>query len=140
VDAYREASGQIGALTPELADGLEPLVPAMAGDVEAVVVSDFSTLGETFDRRIREAGARGSVSAIAIEDEMMREPPPLGLYPQRIGNDDALKMVAIRAGDENVYRDHADDHRRVLTARLLGLGMRQVLNSDPTTIDQGYFR
>ncbi|MGI9451636.1 MAG: DUF58 domain-containing protein, partial [Geminicoccaceae bacterium] len=59
VDSYRDAIGDTGSPSPELAERLDPLPAAMAGDVEAVIISDFSDLGDSFDRRLREVGARG---------------------------------------------------------------------------------
>lgn len=140
VERYRAAIGDIGAPSPDLADGLGPLPAAMAGDVEAVIVSDFSGLGDGFDRSLQEIGARGSVSAILVEDGLMQAAPPAGVYPLRTARDSDLATVAIRRGDENVYRDSADDRRRGLVARLMGLGLRQMLISDPVSIDEGYFR
>lgn len=140
VESYQTAIDDMDPPSPDLADSLDPLPAAMAGDVEAVIVSDFSDLGARFDRRLREVGARGSISAILIEDGLMQEAPPAGVYPLRTARDRDLSTVAIRAGNENVYRDHADDHRRELVARLMGLGMRQVLISDPASISEGYFR
>ncbi len=142
VEAYQDAIGVISSPPQDLATSLEPLTQAMAGDVEAVIVSDFSGLGQEkdFDRRLREIGAQGSMSAVLIEDPLMREAPPSGSYPLRQTDDQELTTVAIQAGDENVYRDHADQYRRELMARLLGLGVRQVLISDPVSIEQGYFR
>ena len=140
VDSYRDAIGEMGGPSPELAERLDPLPAAMAGDVEAVIISDFSDLGEGFDRRLREVGARGSMSAVLIEDSLLREAPPPGTYPLRTDESSSLTTVAIRTGNENLYRDHADKHRRDLTAGLMGLGMRQVLISDPVSIGEGYFR
>ncbi len=140
VESYRQALDHTGKSPPHLAASIDQLAAAMAGDVEAVVISDFSDLGDGFDQKLREAGARGSMSAILIEDHLMREAPPIGVYPLRARQDQTLTTVAIRANDENVYRDHADNHRRELTTRLVGLGMRQVLISDPASIAEGYFR
>jgi uncharacterized protein (DUF58 family) len=140
VDAYRTAVPGINKPTPSLDTAIDDLAPAMSGDIEAVIVSDFSRLGDQIEPRIREVGARGAVSAILVEDGLMQNPPPQGTYPLRTGNDPSLATVAIRAGDENVYREQADKQRRALTARLLSLGMRQVLISDPTSMAEGYFR
>jgi len=140
VESYRAAIDGKGASSPALAERLDPLPSAMAGDVEAVIISDFSDLGEGFDRKLREVGARGSISAVVIEDDLMQKAPPAGSYPLRTDGDQGLTTVAIRSGNENVYRDHADSHRRELSAMLMGLGMRQVLISDPASIGEGYFR
>jgi uncharacterized protein (DUF58 family) len=140
VESYHLGINDAGRSSPDLTNGMAALTAAMAGDVEAVVISDFSSLGDGFDRRLAEIGARGSTSAILIEDGLMQQAPPAGLYPLRSDDDPTLTTLAIRAGDENVYREHADDHRRRLTARLLSLGMRQVLISDPASIVEGYFR
>ena len=88
-----------GSASPPLADGLDQLVSAMAGDVEAVIVSDFSRPGDGFDQTLREVGAKGSMSAIVIEDSLMQQAPPSGVYPLRTDHDRALTTVAIRAGD-----------------------------------------
>lgn len=140
VESYQDALTNYGNPSLDLGDALDHMATAVAGDVEAVIISDFSDLGDGFDRKLREIGARGSMSAILIEDGLMREAPPAGTYPLRNGDDQTLTTVAIRARDENVYRDHADNHRRDLRARLLSLGMRQVLISDPASINEGYFR
>ena len=140
VDQYRIAIDTLGQPSPSLAERLDPLMTAMAGDVEAIIISDFSSLGDHFARKLREVSARGSISAILIEDSLMQKAPPAGVYPLRTGRDRTLTTVAIRAGNENLYRDHTDRQRRALIARMIGLGMRQVLISDPESIGEGYFR
>ncbi|MGI9499358.1 MAG: hypothetical protein ACR2P3_04940, partial [Geminicoccaceae bacterium] len=140
VDAYRRAIADVGKPSLPLADMLGGLPARMAGDVEAVIISDFSQLGEDFDQRLRETGARGAQSAIVIEDGLMNMPPPVGNYPLRGNLDHRLTTVAIRKSDTNLYRMQADRHRRSLTARLLSLGLRQVLISDAKSINEGYFR
>lgn len=140
VSGYEQAIEHTGKPSLSLADGLDQLSSAMAGDVEAIIISDFSGLGDGLDRVLREAGAKGSMSAIVVEDSLMQNAPPFGVYPLRTDGDRTLTTVAIRAGDENVYRDHADDHRRALTSRLMSLGMWQILISDPSSISEGYFR
>ncbi len=140
VESYGNAIEAQGAGQPDLAESLDQLANAMAGDVEAVLISDFSFIGHGFDRTLREVGARGSMSAVVIEDGLMQKAPPAGVYPLRSGNDLTLSTVAIRAGDENVYKSQGDNDRRGLTARLMSLGMRQVLISDPASIGEGYFR
>ncbi|MEZ5931107.1 MAG: DUF58 domain-containing protein [Alphaproteobacteria bacterium] len=140
LDAYRQALPRAGAPSPPLADLLQDLPSRMAGDVEAVVVSDFSALGEDFDRRLREVDARGSVSAIVIEDGLMSLPPPAGVYPLRAEHDRDPAAVVVRKRDANLYRMEAQRHRRALRAHLLSLGMRQVLNADAQSINEGFFR
>ncbi len=140
VEGYEKAIDHLSKSVSDLAGSLDHLTKAMAGDVEAVIVSDFSFVGDGFDRTLREVGAHGSMSAVVVEDGLMQEAPPAGAYPLRTGDDHALTTVAIRAGDENVYREHGDKHRRGLTTRLVSLGMRQVLISDPASISEGYFR
>lgn len=140
VEAYREAVGSTDRSSPPLGSCLDQLAGAMAGDVEAVLISDFSQLGDDIDQRLRDIGARGAMSAILIEDRLMQEAPPSGSYPLHRQDGPGLATIAIRRGDENVYRDHAARHRRALTARLMGLGVRQVLVSDPASIEEGYFR
>ncbi len=140
VESYQAAIGDLGRPSPDLAERLDPLLAAMAGDVEAMIISDFSDLGKGFDQKLREVGSRGSMSAVLIEDTLMQKAPPPGAYPLRTKPDQSLTTVAIRAGNENVYRDHADSHRLKLSAKLMGLGMRQVLISDPASINEGYFR
>lgn len=140
VEAYRQAIDHAGEPSPPLADSLEGLPSRMSGDVEAVIISDFSQIGDDFDRRMRETGARGAQSAIVIEDNLMRAPPPSGLYPLRSEADQQLAAVAIKRRDANLYRMEAERHRRALTARLFSLGMRQVLISDAPSINEGYFK
>ncbi|MGI9510387.1 MAG: DUF58 domain-containing protein [Geminicoccaceae bacterium] len=140
VDAYGRAVGQVGDPSPWLTDRLEGLPSSMSGDVEAVFISDFSRLGMGFDQRIRETGAKGGLSAIVIEDDLMLTPPPAGTYPLRGDLDQRLATVAIRKGDADLYDMQAEQERRSLTARLLSLGMRQVLMSDAQSINEGYFR
>lgn len=140
VESYHQAIGHAGDQAPPLDGCLDKLTTAMAGDVEAVLISDFSNLGEGMDRKLREVGARGAMSAIMVEDSLMQDAPPHGTYPLRRGTEQTLSMVAIRAGDEDLYRRDAFDHRRALTTRLISLGMRQVLISDPVSINEGYFR
>ena len=140
VDAYEQAVQQAGEASPSLTDRLDALPSSMSGDVEAVIISDFSQLGGGFDQRLRETGARGAQSAIVIEDDLMSTPPPSGLYPLRNGQGQKLATVAIKKSDTNLYRMRADRHRRALRARLLSLGMRQVLISDARSINEGYFR
>ena len=139
-DAYGKAILHAGEPSPPLADRLEALPDSMSGDVEAVIISDFSQPGDDFDKRLRETGARGGQSAVIIEDELMSKPPPTGLYPIRGRSDQLLATVVIRKRDANVYRTEADRHRRALAARLSSLGMRQVLLADPQSINEGYFR
>jgi uncharacterized protein (DUF58 family) len=140
VEGYHAAIADRDKPSPPLADGLDRLTSAMAGDVEAVVISDFSAPGEAFDQRLGEAGARGSISAIIVEDRLAQQAPPAGGYPVRSGDDQTVAALAIHAGDENVYRVHAERCRRRLTARLLGLGARQALVADPSSMMEGYFR
>lgn len=140
VEAYQQAFDFVGHPSRPLADMLDGLPTRMSGDVEAVIISDFSEPGDDFDRRLRETGARGGESAIVIEDDLMTTPPPTGLYPIRKGDGQRPTTVAIRKNDTNVYRERAEVDRRALTARLLSLGMRQVLISDPQSIAGGYFR
>ena len=140
VEAYGKAVAEVGAPSPTLADSLDDLPSRMSGDVEAVIISDFSRLGDGFDQRLRETGARGALSAIVIEDGLMNTPPPSGLYPLRTGERQALETVAIRNRDTTLYKMEADRHRRALTARLLSLSMRQVLIADAQSIDEGYFK
>lgn len=140
IDGYQHALEHRGASSAPLADKLAGLPSRMSGDVEAVVISDFSQLGDDFDQRLREAGAKGTQSAIVIEDSLMSTPPPSGLYPLRGGHDQALATVAIRKNDTGLYRAEAERHRRDLRARLLSLGMRQVMVADAQSINEGYFR
>lgn len=140
VDAYQQAVGRMNEPREPLAEMLDGLPAHMSGDVEAVVISDFSHLGDGFDQRLRETGARGAVSAIVIEDGLMQIPPPSGHYPLRSGRSEQLAMVAIRKGDTNLYQMQAEHHRRELVAQLLSLGMRQVLIADAQSINEGYFR
>ena len=70
----------------------------------------------------------------------MRAPPPYGLYPLQSQQNRQLATVAIRKREANVYRMEAERHRRTLSARLLSLGMRQVLVADAEAINEGYFR
>ncbi|MDH3661025.1 MAG: DUF58 domain-containing protein [Alphaproteobacteria bacterium] len=139
-DAYERAVARAGEPSPLLAEGLGGLPSHMGGDVEAVIISGFSQLGDGFDQRLRETGARGALSAIVVEDVLMRTPPPSGLYPLQSETDRKLAAVAIRRRDTNLYRMRAERHRRALTAHLLSLGMRQVLISDASSINEGYFR
>ena len=139
VDAYRSAITQSGEVATPLADELEGLPSRMSGDVEAVIISDFSRLGDDFDRRLRETGARGAQSAIVIEDSLMSTPPPAGLYPLRSQEDQQLATVAIRKRETNVYRMRAEQHRRDLKARLMSIGMRQVMIANAEAISEGYF-
>ena len=140
VDAYQRALQHVGKPSPALDDMLHDLPRHMAGDVEAVIVSDFSKLGADFDQRIREAGARGTLSAVVIEDELMTSPPPPGHYP--IGNveGDGIVTVAIRKRDANLYKGRIEAHRQALTAHLLSLGMSDVLLADAHSLHEGYFR
>ncbi len=140
VDAYDRAIARAGAASPPLDDLLQGLPGCLSGDVEAVIVSDFSHLGDGFDRRLREIGDRGEQSAVVIEDSLMRTPPPPGSYPLRDGRDRRLRTVAIGRRDTNLYIEEAERQRRVLAARLLSLGMRQALIADPQSIDEGHFR
>jgi hypothetical protein len=140
VDAYRQAIDLEDPSSLMLSESLETLPAYMSGDVEAVIVSDFSHLGDGFDKRLHEIGDRGEQSAVVIEDSLMSAPPPQGSYPIRAGDDQRLATVAIRNRDTNLYIKEADHHRRLLTARLFGLGMRQVLIADPASIDEGFFR
>ena len=140
VEAYRKARRHAGTPSPTLDIMLRDLPRRMAGDVEAVIISDFSRLGDGFDRRVREIGARGAESAVVIEDGLMSTPPPPGVYPLRGDRDQELAAVAIRGRDTNVYRMQADHHRRTLGARLSSLGMRQVLTADAKAIGGGFFR
>jgi|GEM_PF-2233281 len=140
VRAYQNAILHAGAPSPPLDDMLKDLPSRMAGDVEAVIISDFSQLGDGFDQRLREIGARGSKSAVVIEDGLMSAPPPAGIYPLRADRDQKLATVAIRKRDANVYRMQAEHHRRALRARLSSLGMRQVLSADADAINEGFFR
>ncbi len=140
VDAYQQALKRRGEASAALADKLIGLPSQMSGDVEAVIISDFSQLGDGFDQRLRETGARGAQSGIVIEDSLMSMPPPSGLYPLHSGHDQRLATVAIRKNDTNVYKEHAERNRRELRARLLSLGMRQVMIADAQSINEGYFR
>ena len=54
VDAYRLAIEHVGQPSPPLADGLEGLPAYMSGDVEAVIISDFSRPGDN----VRQAPSR----------------------------------------------------------------------------------
>ena len=139
-EAYREARHYADEPPSSLDIQLRDLPMHMAGDVEAVIISDFSGLGDDFDRRLREIGARGGESAVVIEDPLLRAPPPAGIYPMRNQRDHQLAAVAIRKHDENVYRMEAEQQRRSLKARLLSLGMRQVLTADAQAIHEGFFR
>lgn len=139
-EAYREARRHTEEPASPLDVMLGDLPAHMAGDIEAIIISDFSRLGDGFDRRLREIGARGGESAIVIEDGLMRVPPPAGIYPLRDDQDHRLAAVAIRKRDENVYRMQAEQDRRTLKARLLSLGMRQVLTADAAAVDEGFFR
>ncbi len=140
VDAYQHALKHRSTTSTPLADKLEGLPARMSGDVEAVIISDFSQLGDDFDQRLRETGAKGTQSAIVIEDSLMSAPPPSGLYPLRSEQDRQLATVAIRRSDTNLYRRQAERHRRDLRARLLHLGMRQVMIADAQSINEGYFK
>ena len=141
VDAYREVLANGANLpSPSLADRLKLLPSAMSGDVEAVLISDFSRQGEELPHRFREIGNRGDLSAVLIEDELMRAPPPPGVYPLRDHGEPRMVTVAIRRDDANLYIKEADHFRRRLAARLLGFGLRQLLIADPESMDGGYFR
>jgi hypothetical protein len=140
VDAYRRAIAHVGGTTKPLDTMLEGLPSRMAGDVEAIVISDFSHLGDGFEHCLREAGARGELSAVAIEDGLMQGPPPAGLYPFRGQEDRETVTLAFRERDTDFYRQQAERHRRTLSAGLLGFGLRQVLFSDAQSINEGYFR
>jgi uncharacterized protein (DUF58 family) len=140
VDAYRQATKHVGEATEPLGMMLEDLPSRMAGDIEAVIISDFSHLGDDFERCLREASARGEQSAVVIEDGLMQGPPPAGLYPFRRRQGGQTVTIAIRRHDANVYQEEAERHRRRLVADLMGLGMRQVLFSDAQSINEGYFR
>jgi uncharacterized protein (DUF58 family) len=140
VEAYRRAVEFAGAPSTPLADLLSDLPSHMSGDVEVVIISDFSKLGDDFDQRLREIGARGAQSAIVIEDGLMSQPLPLGVYALRRERDQGLSTVVIRRRDANVYREEAERHRRALAARLSSLGMRQVLTADAPLISEGIFR
>lgn len=140
VQAYEREIAHAGSISPPLAERIETLPAHIAGDVEAVIISDFSQLGDGFDQYLRETGAKGALSAIVIEDRLMTTPPPAGLYPLRSEQVPEPVTLAIRKRDTNVYRMQADHHRRLLNARLTGLGMRQVLIADSQSINEGYFR
>ncbi|MGI9488595.1 MAG: DUF58 domain-containing protein [Geminicoccaceae bacterium] len=140
IDAYQLALEHRGVTSASLADKLEDLPSRMSGDVEAVVISDFSQLGDDFEQRLRESSAKGTQSAIVIEDSLMSAPPPPGLYPLRSGQDQRLAMVAIRKNDTNLYKVQVERNRRDLRAHLLSLGMRQVMTADAQSINEGYFR
>lgn len=140
VDAYQRAVADRSRDSAPLADKLNGLPSRMSGDVEAVIISDFSQLGDGFDRRLRETGARGMQSAIVIEDSLMRAPPPSGLYPLRSGQDQQLATVAIRENDTDLYKERAENHRRDMRAHLLSLGMCEVMIADAQSINEGYFR
>ena len=140
VDAYQRAVTRSDEASPVLSDTLESLPSRMSGDIEAIIISDFSHLGDDFDQRLRETGARGTQSAFVIEDSLMSIAPPAGLYPLRRGPEQQLATVAIRRNETNLYRTEAERHRRDLRARLLSLGMRQVTIADPKSIKEGYFR
>ncbi len=140
VDAYRRSITHVGEATKPLGTMLEDLPSRMAGDVEAVIISDFSHLGDGFDRCLRETGARGEQSAVIIEDGLMQAPPPAGLYPFRSREDREIVTIAIRKHDANFYHERAEHHRRALAADLMSFGMRQVLFSDAQSINEGYFR
>ncbi|MEM7041282.1 MAG: DUF58 domain-containing protein [Pseudomonadota bacterium] len=140
VDAYARAVDDAEKPSPTLTDRLDALPSCMSGDVEAVIISDFSTLGDGIDQRLRESGARGEQSAVVIEDILMTAPPPPGLYPLRSSEDGGLATVAIRRREANLYIEEANRQRRAITARLRDLGMRQILIADAQAIEEGYFR
>jgi uncharacterized protein (DUF58 family) len=140
VDAYRRAIMHVGDATESLDTMLEDLPSHMAGDVEAVIISDFSHLGDGFNRCLRKTGARGEQSAVIIEDGLMQTSPPAGLYPFRSREDREIVAIAIRKRDTDLYEKRAERHRRALAAELMSNGMRQVLFSDAQSINEGYFR
>ena len=140
VEAYDRAVAEAEQPSPALAECLDALPACMAGDVEAVIVSDFSGLGDGIDQRLRECGARGELSAVVIEDRLMTAPPPPGFYPLRTSGKDGLTTIAIRRQGATLYIEEADRQRRAIRARLRDLGMRQVLIADADAIQEGYFR
>ena len=140
VDAYRQATVHVGEETKPLDTMLEDLPSHMAGDVEAIIISDFSLLGNGFDRCLRETGAKGEQSAVVIEDGLMQASPPAGRYPFQAPGDREIVNIAIRNNQATIYRELAERRRRALAAELMGLGMRQVLFADAGSINEGYFR
>jgi len=139
-DVYREiVASKAGMRSSPLADRLSELASTMSGDVETVLISDFSRLGDDFEQRLREIGGRGNISAVLVEDNLMKTTPPPGLYPLRDGGDRELVTVAIGRSDANLYIKEAERFRRELAAHLQSLGVGQVLIADPESIDGGYF-
>jgi uncharacterized protein (DUF58 family) len=139
-DAYEQALALAGSSAPPLDGLLRDLPSRMSGDVEAVIISDFSSLGDDFDRRLREIDARGSVSAIVIEDGLMSLPPPAGVYPLRQEQKRLPATVVVRARDAALHRMEAERHRRALAAHLFSLNLRQVLSADASSVSEGFFR
>lgn len=140
VDAYHREIAHVGETTENFAAKLQDLPSLMAGNVEAVIISDFSHLGDDFGRCLRDIGARGQQSAVIIEDQLMHTPPPSGLYPFCSGGGQQIVALAFRKHPTNLYQAQAERLRRTLVAELMGSGIRQVLFSDARSISEGYFR
>jgi len=140
VEAYRRAVTRLSDPSPTLAEALDRLPASLSADVEAIIISDFSGLGDDFDSCLRGAAAKGVLSAVVVEDGLMRTPPPSGFYPLQDDGRKTLTMVTIGQSDQAHHERLADRQRQHLVARLMGLKMRQVLIADASSIDAGHFR
>ncbi|MEM9443212.1 MAG: hypothetical protein AAGA73_22455, partial [Pseudomonadota bacterium] len=140
VGAYHREAAYVGNATETFGPKLKDLPSLMVGDVEAIIISDFSHLGGGFDRCLRDISARGRLSAVVVEDQLMQTPPPRGFYPFRSREAQEIVPLAFRNDATKLYQKQAERVRRALAAELMGYGMRQVLFSDADSISEGYFR
>ncbi|MEL6963183.1 MAG: DUF58 domain-containing protein, partial [Pseudomonadota bacterium] len=104
VGAYHREAAYVGNATETFGPKLKDLPSLMAGDVEAIIISDFSHLGGGFDRCLRDISARGRLSAVVVEDQLMQTPPPGGFYPFRSREAQEIVPLAFRTDATNLYQ------------------------------------
>ncbi len=128
-------------LQPErsLADALrEPLRQWRRGG-DAIIISDFSNLGDEFAAIIARRG-KTAVHGVVIEDTAVRERFEAGLYPTVAGRGGTFETISIGALPADEFDRRVAQWHDGLTERLQTSGVSRVLRCDIHDLAEGRLR